>query len=148
MKAIFLTTVPPKSMDPSGCGKTLSLPTSHCGLRCCSGFNQWSFPFLRTIEYQSYKHFDINAFKRDLEGVPWHVIENEDNIDDAICTWNKLFSDTADSHAPVKRRRVWGVLLPWMNTKINEAMQDRDYHHRKAIKLSSPFHWTKYIFLL
>ena len=83
----------------------------------------------------SYKHFDINAFKRDLEGVPWHGVENEDNIDDAVCTWNKLFSDIADSHAPVKRRRVRGALLPWMNTKINEAMQDRDYHHRKAIRL-------------
>ena len=42
------------------------------------------------------------------------------------------------------RRRVRGVLLPWMNTKINEAMQDRDYHHCKAIRLNSSFHWTKY----
>ena len=49
-----------------------------------------------------------------------------------------------DSHASVKRRRVLGVLLPWMNTKINEAMQDRDYHQRKAIRLNSSFHWTKY----
>ena len=31
-----------------------------------------------------------------------------------------------------------------MNTKINEAMQDRDYHHRKAIRLNSSFHWSKY----
>ena len=98
----------------------------------------------RKIEYRSYKHFDINAFKRDLESVPWHVNGNEDNIDDAVCTWNKLFWDIADSHTPVKRRRVWGILLPWMNTKINEAMQDIDYHHHKAIRLKSSFHWTKY----
>ena len=37
-----------------------------------------------------------------------------------------------------------GVLLPWMNNKINESIQDRDYHHRKAIRLNSSFHWTKY----
>ena len=98
----------------------------------------------RTIEYRSYKHFDVNAFKRDLEGVPWHVVGNEADIDDAVFTWNKLFSDIADSHAPVKKRRVRGVPLPWMNTKINETMQDRDYHHRKAIKSNSSFHWTEY----
>ena len=86
----------------------------------------------RTFEYRSYKHFDAHSFKKDLECVPWHVNENADNIDDAVCTWNKLFLDIADSHVPVKRRRVWGVSLPWMNTKINEVMRDRDYHHRKA----------------
>ena len=31
-----------------------------------------------------------------------------------------------------------------MNTKINEAMQDRDYHHRKVIRLNSSLHWIKY----
>ena len=34
----------------------------------------------RTIEYRSYKHFDTNSFKKDLEGVPWHLIENEDTL--------------------------------------------------------------------
>lgn len=27
-----------------------------------------------------------------------------------------------------------GIPLPWMNSKISEAMRDRDYHHRKATK--------------
>ena len=34
--------------------------------------------------------------------VPWHIVENESNIDDALLTWDKLFSEVADSHAPVK----------------------------------------------
>ncbi len=92
------------------------------------------------IEYRSYKHFDVNAFIKDLESVPWHLIENEDHIDDAVMTWNKLFLDIADSHAPVKRRRVRGVSPPWLNTKVVEMMQDRDYHHRKAVKSNSSFH--------
>ncbi len=82
----------------------------------------------RIIEYRSYKHFDVNAFIKDLESVPWHLIENEDHIDDAVMTWNKLFLDIADSHAPVKRHIVHGVSPPWLNTKIVEMM-DRDYHH-------------------
>ena len=31
-----------------------------------------------------------------------------------------------------------------MNTKINEVMRDRDYHHRKAIRSNSSFHWAQY----
>ena len=36
---------------------------------CCT-FNTVS------IEYRSYKHFNASAFKRDLEGVLWHVIRD------------------------------------------------------------------------
>ena len=110
-----------------------------CAMACCVVFCCAILFFVVLC-----KHFDINSFKKDLEGVPWHLIENEDNIDDAVCTWNKLFLDIADSHAPVKRRRVRGVSLPWMNTKINEVMRDRDYHHRKAIRSNSSFHWAQY----
>ena len=61
--------------------------------------------------------------------VPWHIVENESNRDDALLTWNKLFSEVADSHAPVKRRRVKGTPLPWMNNKISETMKERDWIH-------------------
>ena len=39
----------------------------------------------------------------------------------ALMTWNKLFSEVADDHAPVKRRRVKGTPLPWMNRKISDS---------------------------
>jgi hypothetical protein len=59
--------------------------------------------------------------------------------------WNKLFCDIADAHAPVKRRRVKGTQVPWMNSKISEAMQDCDYHHRKAVKSNKTYHWNIYV---
>ena len=98
----------------------------------------------RTIEYRSYKNFNVNSFIADLNNVPWHVIENADNIDDAVFVWNKLFSEVADSHAPVKKRRVKGSPVNWMNDKINEAMKDRDFHHRRAVKTNSAYHWSNY----
>ena len=61
--------------------------------------------------------------------VPWHIVENESSIDDTLLTWNKLFSEVADSHPPVKRRRVKGTPLPWMNNKISETMKERDWIH-------------------
>jgi len=83
----------------------------------------------RMFEYRSYKNFDATLFNEDLGNVPWHVVENENNIDDALLTWNKLFSEVADDHAPVKRRRVKGTPLPWLNRKINESMRERDWSH-------------------
>ena len=61
--------------------------------------------------------------------VPWHIVENESSIDDTLLTWNKLFSEVADSHPPVKMRRVKGTSLPWMNNKISETMKERDWIH-------------------
>ena len=98
----------------------------------------------RAIEYRSFKGFDENAFIQDLENVSWHIVDDDSNINDAVLTWNKLFTEVADSHAPLKRRRVKGTTAPWMNNKIAEAMRDRNYHLRKAQKSNSTYHWGMY----
>ena len=49
------------------------------------------------------KHFDANVFIKDLNNVPWNVVDNEENIDDALFIWKRLFSDIADKHTPIKR---------------------------------------------
>lgn len=98
----------------------------------------------RLIEYRSYKNFNANEFNNDLRNVPWHVIENENNVDDALLTWNKLFSEVADDHAPIRKRRIKGTPLPWMNNKIRDSMQKRDYFHRKARKSNTSNDWNTY----
>ena len=96
----------------------------------------------RLIEYRSYKNF--NDFNDDVRNVPWHIVDNESNVDDALLTWNKLFLEVADDHAPVRKRRVKGNLLPWMNNKIRVEMQKRDYFHWKARKSNNSKHWSTY----
>ena len=76
----------------------------------------------RTIEYRSFKGFDENALSQDLKNVPWHIVDDESNVNDAVLTWNKLFTEVADSHAPLKKRRVKGTTASWMNNKIAEAI--------------------------
>ena len=97
----------------------------------------------RTIEqYRSRKNYNRDAYLNDLNDVPWHLVDNEDNINDAVLTaWNKLFSEVANNHAPIKRRRVNGINSAWMTSKISVAMRDRDYHHRKARKSGSAYYW-------
>ena len=47
-------------------------------------------------------------------------------------------------HAPVKRRRVKGTPLPWVNSQISDTMKERDWAHRKARKSNSARHWSMY----
>ena len=51
-----------------------------------------------------------------------------------------MFIDTATRHAPIKKSRVKGIETPWMTSDLSSALQDRDYHHRKAVKTSSSHH--------
>ena len=60
----------------------------------------------RTIEYRSYRRCNENAFIQDLNKVPWHIVDDESNVNDAVLTWNGLFTEVVDSHAPLKKRRV------------------------------------------
>ena len=98
----------------------------------------------RILEYRSYKNFNSTLFNDDLRNIPWHIVENEDNVDDALFTWNKMFSEVAYQHAPVKRRRVKGTPLPCMNSQISDTMRERDWAHRKARKSNSARHWSMY----
>ena len=64
---------------------------------------------LRVIEYYSYKHFDADSFSWDLNNTPWHLVQNESSIDDAVLMWNKLFSDIPRAHVPIKKKKVKGM---------------------------------------
>lgn len=79
-----------------------------------------------------------------LKQFSWHIVDNENNVNDPVLTWNRLFTDVADSHAPLKKCRVKGTPAPWMNNKIAEAMRDRNYHLGKAQKSNSTYHWGMY----
>lgn len=72
------------------------------------------------------------------------MIENEENIDDTVLIWNKHFSDVADAHAPIKKRRISGNKISWMSSKLRETMRDQDYYHWAALKSHSNYHWKVY----
>ena len=98
----------------------------------------------KVIEYRSYKHSNEGIFLNDHEYVPWHVVENETNVEDTVLKWNKLFSGVANVHAPIKKKRTSGQKMPWLSPKIRESMCDRDYHDRKAMKSNSDYRWNLY----
>ena len=98
----------------------------------------------RVIEYRSYKTYSKQSFLADLVHVNFDLIDEEQDINVAVSKWNELFTNVADFHAPIKKLRTKGIQTPWLTTDLSNAMQDRDYHHRKAVKSNSPFHWMMY----
>ena len=98
----------------------------------------------RTIEYRSYRNYSQSSFVNDLKNVDWNIIDIQENVNDAVELWEKLFTDIADRHAPTRKLRVKGRHAPWITANLSNAMRDRDYHKRKAIKSNSEYHWKLY----
>lgn len=98
----------------------------------------------KIFEYRSFKNFEKGAFLRDLNTVPWSIIESAEDVDDAVTLWEQLFKGIADQHAPVKIKRAKVNQTPWLTTKLLEVRRDRDYHRRKARASQSKYHWHMY----
>ena len=67
-----------------------------------------------------------------------------EHIDDAVFLWERLFSDIANEHAPLRIKRVKGSKTPWVTSKLTELKRDKDYHFRKARTTNSNYHWRMY----
>ena len=94
----------------------------------------------KTVEYRSYRKYDKDAFVKDLAETNWNLIDIDRDVDPAVETWNIPFTDVANRHEPIKKTRIKGIKTPLMTSDLSNAMRDRDFHHRKAIKTNSKYH--------
>ena len=99
----------------------------------------------KMLEYRSFKSYNKSSFRQDLMNVPWHVVvNNPEDLEGCVQTWNKLFLQDSEDHVPAKTRRVRGTPTPWMTFEIATLMRDRNYHLRKAKGNKTNFHWKQY----
>ena len=91
----------------------------------------------------SFKNYSKADFVNDLKDVDWKSVANKEDVDSAVSNWNKLFTNIADRHAPVRKATIRGVRCPWMNSQLSQAMGQRNYLHRRAIKSNSPYLWSR-----
>ena len=70
-----------------------------------------------------------------MDRVPWDGIGAIDtDPDSALDTFEKIFNEVVDIHAPLKERRVKSYKQPpWMSQDILSAMKKRDLLLKKAI---------------
>ena len=99
------------------------------------------------IDYRSYKHFDINEYKKDISSAPYHVGENFDDLDDKYwLTWlSKLITCVTDFHAPHKTWKPVDQPVPFMNARLRKACHTKAMARNKFFKCGRIQRlWEKY----
>ena len=80
-----------------------------------------------TIKYRNMKKFDVDKFLGDLSKVPFSEISALSNPSDMVASFNKLFLNILDKHAPLIEKRVKHYNQPqWMNDEVMTAISKRD----------------------
>ena len=57
----------------------------------------------KTINFRSYKNFNVKEIKEHLSLAPWHVGKIFDEVDDKVHNWHLLMKSIFNEHAPVKK---------------------------------------------
>ena len=69
-----------------------------------------------------------------------------DDFDDQVDTFNTLFTDILDAHAPLKRIKIKTRPNPFVTPEIRQLMRTRDKWHKKAIKTNDRLCWNAFKF--
>lgn len=78
----------------------------------------------KTIQYRSFKNFDVNKYREDLKAVPWNVMSIVDNPNDKWDTFYNIFMEVVNSHAPIKQKRVKFNQQPkWFTKELSGMMK-------------------------
>ena len=81
---------------------------------------------LKTIFYRSYKKFDNERFINDVKNTPFSVCDIFDDEDDSLWSFSKLLSGVIDSNAPVKKKIVKKPSVPFINSRLRQAIRRKN----------------------
>jgi hypothetical protein len=81
----------------------------------------------------------LNYFSKDLQKLPWAIIESFSDPNDMWHTWKTLFNGVLD-HAPVRTKRVRNLDVP----DLKKMMFPGDYLKKRAAKTQSDSAWREY----
>ena len=81
-----------------------------------------------TVTYRPLKKLSVNSFIKDLNEVPWTVLDTFDNgPDEMLSTREALVLGVVNRHAPLKSVRVKSIKKPsWLLDEILTAIKGRD----------------------
>ena len=89
----------------------------------------------KVISFRSKKNLNNEELKRDIETMPWQVMETFDSFEDKCHFWHKLASPIIDKHLPVKKMRVREKDEPYMTLEWKKAIRKkRRYAKQYALK--------------
>ena len=81
-----------------------------------------------------------------MTNAPFHEASIFDDFDDRVDTFNSLFLEILNDHAPIKRIKIKSGPNPFITPEIRQLMKTRDTWHKRAIKTKDKLHWNAYRF--
>ena len=79
----------------------------------------------RKICFRSLKNFSQENFVRDMQFVPFHIIDLFDELDDKAYAFEQLFLGVINEHAPMKQTMIRGNQVPYMTEQWRKAIRHR-----------------------
>ena len=91
----------------------------------------------RKIIYRRMKNFSQHEFVDDVNQCPFHVADIFDDVEDSVWSKEKLFTSTLENHAPSKMRTVNNKQVPYMNSDLRKAINQRNMWRGKHFRCRS-----------
>ena len=79
----------------------------------------------KTVTYRSFRTFQKDKYRSDLQQIPFSVCEAFDDPSDALWAQNILIRDVLDQHAPLKTKTVWPFQHPFMNNILRKSIMTK-----------------------
>ena len=95
----------------------------------------------RIIYKRDFKHFQEQAFIRDVYNCKWDRISLFDDVEMAWSYFYDDFLNLINKHAPFRKFRVKGRNNPWFQPEIGNLIKDRDAAWARARKSKSENDW-------
>ena len=101
-----------------------------------------STPKIKTS--RCFEKFDPLSFRNDLAMAPWYLVAAESDPNKLWGIWKQIFEYIADSHAPLKKKRVRGNSVTWITPELKHNMFERDRLEKVASRSQSDTDWIRY----
>ena len=70
--------------------------------------------------------------------VPWPIVDITDSVDDKLFSFDTLFNDILEQHAPVKSFKIRGKMNPCVTDNVHGLMKIRDKWQKGAKRINDP----------
>ena len=96
------------------------------------------------ITYRSYRNLNVDAFRQDVESIPFSVCNVFDDINDSHWAFNKLLNEVVNEHIPIKSKRTRKHEAPFVNDEYRKAIRSKASSWHSYLREKSNENWHKY----
>jgi hypothetical protein len=98
----------------------------------------------KVIKYRSFKSFDNESFLNDISDTDFNFCFIPSDMNTMMRTYNSLFSEVLNKHAPIKTKRITKIPPPFMNHDLRKAVYRKSMLRNKYYKERNDKNWDAY----